>query len=128
MNFNFFIKNIHLIISTAIVLPISIVYGFFPEMVFSVSENTIDEQNILKALMGIYIGFSILWIVGIYKPELWKTATISNFIFMFGLAFGRNLSIIFDGKPSLILILGLFGELILGIYGLYMFKNHKATN
>ena len=119
------IKNTHLIISSAVVFPISFVYGFFPEIFFKLSVNTIDEQNILKAIMGIYIGFAILWILGISKAKFWKIATVSNFIFMFGLAFGRIISMFFDGIPSPILLLGVFGELILGVYGVYVYQYYQ---
>jgi hypothetical protein len=116
------IKNTHLIISSFVVLLVSVVYGFAPELFFKLSVNTIDEQNILKAIMGVYIAFAILWILGICNPKLWKIATVSNFIFMFGLASGRIISMLFDGIPSLLLLLGVSGELILGFYGIYIYQ------
>jgi Domain of unknown function (DUF4345) len=130
MNKNRVIKNTHLLISSAVVLPISLVYGFFPEVFFKLSIDTVDEKNILKAIMGIYIGFALLWILGVFRTKFWKIATVSNFIFMFGLAFGRIISMISDGIPSKLLMLGVFGELVLGIYGVYVyrfFENKKIT-
>jgi hypothetical protein len=128
MNRNKVLKHTHLVISSVVVFPISFVYGFFPEVFFKLSVNTVDESNILKAIMGIYIGFAILWIMGIFQMRYWKIATVSNFIFMFGLAFGRIVSMLLDGVPSAILLLGVFGELILGCYGVYIyqqFENNK---
>lgn len=119
------IKHTHLVISSFVVFPISFIYGFFPEVFFKLSVNTVDESNILKAIMGIYIAFAILWIMGIYQSRYWKIATVSNFIFMFGLAFGRLVSMIFDGLPSNLLLLGVFGELVLGFYGVYVFQKTK---
>lgn len=119
------IKNTHLIISSLVVFPVSLLYGFFPEIFFKLSINTVDEKNILKAIMGIYISFAVLWILGIFKDRFWKIATVSNFIFMFGLAFGRIISMLFDGIPSLLLILGVFGELILGCYGVYAYSKFQ---
>ncbi|MES2811960.1 MAG: DUF4345 domain-containing protein [Bacteroidota bacterium] len=116
------IKNTHLIISSFVVLLVSLIYGFAPEMFFKLSVNTIDEQNILKAIMGIYIAFALLWIIGICNPKFWKIATVSNFIFMFGLAFGRIISMLFDGIPSTLLLIGVSGELILGCYGIYIYQ------
>jgi uncharacterized YccA/Bax inhibitor family protein len=130
MNKNRVIKNTHLLISSAVVLPVSLVYGFFPEVFFKLSINTVDEKNILKAIMGIYIGFALLWILGIFRNKFWKIATVSNFIFMFGLALGRITSMISDGIPSKILLLGVFGELVLGTYGVYVYQfleNKKIT-
>jgi hypothetical protein len=124
------LKNTHLIISSFVVLPVSLIYGFAPEFFFKLTVSTIDEQNILKAIMGIYIAFAVLWFLGICKPKFWKIATVSNFIFMFGLAFGRIVSMFLDGMPSVLLLLGVSGELILGCYGVYIyqyFQKKEAT-
>lgn len=118
-------NNIHLVISILVVFPISFVYGFFPEVFFKLSINTIDEKNILKAIMGIYLAFSFLWILGVSKKNYWKIATVSNFIFMFGLAFGRIISMICDGFPSFLLLIGVVGELILGFYGVYVLERQQ---
>jgi hypothetical protein len=41
---------------------------------------------------------------------------------MFGLAFGRITSLVFDGIPSAIFVLGIFGELVLGFYSFWLWK------
>ncbi len=104
---------------------VAFVYGFKPDLFFDVKVKTIDEHNIFKAIMGVYNAFSFLWFVGIIKEKFWQTATISNFLFMFGLAFGRIVSIIFDGIPSTIFLLGTVGELTLGFYAFHQFKKSK---
>ncbi|WP_310558227.1 DUF4345 domain-containing protein [Flavobacterium sp.] len=120
------LKNFHLSISVIIVIPIAIVYGFWTNLVFNVNIDTVDEHNILKAIMGLYLGFATLWIIGIFKSTLWKTATISNIVFMLGLAFGRIVSLFIEGITSTVFILGTFGELILGFYGWYQFKKYNS--
>ena len=120
-------KNLHLLISVLIVIPIGCIYGFNPNLLFDVNLNSIDEANIFKAIMGLYLGFSTLWIIGILKPAFWKIATLSDMIFMFGLAFGRIISIVFDGIPSTIFVLGTIGELVLGFYGWYFLQSKKWT-
>ena len=119
-------KNLHLIISILIVIPVGCIYGFQPNLLFDVNVNTIDEANIFKAIMGLYLAISSLWIVGILKPSLWKIATVSNMIFMLGLGFGRIISIGFDGMPSSVFILGTIGELVLGLFALYQLKKQKS--
>jgi hypothetical protein len=119
-------KNLHLIISIIIVIPVAFFYGSKPDYLFEVSLNSTDELNIFKAIMGLYLGFATLWIYGILKPAFWKTATISNMIFMLGLAFGRICSITVDGIPTTIFLLGTIGELILGIFAWYQLKKQKA--
>lgn len=85
---NKFVKplNLHLTISILIVMTVALIYGFKPNLWFDVRLITIDEFNIYKAIMGLYIAFSSLWFIGIIKEKFWQTATISNCLFMFGLA------------------------------------------
>lgn len=121
------ITKIHLIISVLIVFPVSIVYGFEPQSQFDISLNTIDEHNFFKAIMGLYIGFSILWILGIFNTKYFRTALISNMIFMLGLGVGRLLSLFLDGTPTFGYQFGTYAELFLGLYGLWVLTN-KNTN
>ena len=120
---NKFSNNLHLIISSAIVISAAMTYGFNPNSFLKVDTNTIDEANILKAIFGLYLAFASLWIVGIFNKNYWKTATICNMFFMFGLGFGRIVSMILDGIPSTIFVLGTLGELVLGIYAYYQLKS-----
>jgi hypothetical protein len=87
-----FINKIHLLISVCIVVPVSFLYGFYPDLQFNIHIDTIDQHNFFKAIMGLYIGFSILWTLGIFKNKYLKTALITNIIFMLGLGCGRALS------------------------------------
>ncbi len=112
-----FIVKIHLIISVLIVVPVAFVYGFNPDSQFEIHLNTIDELNQFKAVMGLYLGFSILWVLGIFKTNYLKLAIVSNMIFMLGLGFGRVVSILLDGAPTFGYIFGTFAELFLGCYG-----------
>ena len=109
-------SNLHLSISSLIVVPASFIYGFFPEVFFNVKMNSINENTIFKALMGMYLDFATLWLIGILKPNYWKVATIANILFIAGLGFGRTISMIVDGMPSEIFVIGTFGELVLAIF------------
>ncbi len=119
---NFFISKIHLIISVCIVIPVAFLYGFNPSFQFDIHPNTIDEHNFFKAVMGLYLGFSALWIVGIFKPNYFKIASITNIIFMLGLGFGRLVSLFIDGLPTFGYVFGTFAELFLGFYGLWVLQ------
>lgn len=123
-----FINKIHLIISILIVVPVSFVYGFNPALKFDIHLNSIDEHNFFKAIMGLYLGFSILWVLGVFKANYLKTALITNFIFMLGLGFGRVLSLVLDGTPTFWYVFGTFAELFLGFYGLWVLKLHHHTS
>lgn len=120
-----FINKIHLIISVLIVVPVSFVYGFKPDSQFDIHLNTIDEHNFFKAIMGLYLGFSLLWILGLFKAGFLKLALVTNCIFMLGLGFGRLLSFILDGQPTFGYLFGTFAELFLGLYGVWVLKRHS---
>ncbi len=117
-----FIKNLHLVLSSIVVISAAFTYGFYPNVFLKVDTNTMDEANILKAIFGLYLAFASLWILGIFNSKFWEIATICNMLFMFGLGFGRIVSLIFDGIPSTIFVFGTFGELVLGFYALFQLK------
>lgn len=120
------INKIHLIISVVIVVPVAFVYGFQPELSFDMFLETIDEHNFYKAIMGLYLGFSALWILGVFMPNYLKTAIITNIIFMLGLGSGRVLSLLLDGVPTFGYIFGTVAELFLGIYGIWVLKRFQS--
>ncbi|APY08418.1 hypothetical protein BWZ20_08965 [Winogradskyella sp. J14-2] len=117
------ITKIHLIISVLIVIPAAFIYGFQPQLFLDISYKTIDERNFSKAIMGIYLAFSILWILGIFKRKFLSFALLSNVLFMIGLGLGRIISLILDGIPSIVYVIGIFGELLLGFYGLWVLNS-----
>ncbi len=121
------ITKIHLIISVLIVVPVAFVYGFEPSSEFDIHLNTVDEYNFFKAIMGLYLGFSILWILGVFRSNYLRLALVTNLIFMLGLGFGRLLSLFLDGMPTFGYQFGTFAELFLGFYGLWVLKNYRLT-
>lgn len=123
-----FITKIHLIISVLIVVPVAIIYGFIPELQFEIYLNTTDEKNAFKAIMGLYLGFSVLWIYGIFKTNFLKVALITNMVFMLGLGFGRLLSLALDGLPTNLYVYGNFGELFLGLYGVWILSKYNKIS
>ena len=117
-----FIHKIHLIISILIVVPVAFIYGFQPDLLFDIHLDTLDEQNQFKSIMGLYLGFSTLWILGLIKPSYLKTALITNIIFMMGLGFGRAISLFLDGTPTFAYVFGTAAELFLGVYGVWVWN------
>lgn len=117
-----FIIKIHLIISVMIVIPAAILYGFNQQLIFDISAVTNDEHSAFKAISGLYLGFSLLWILGVFNSSFLKTALISNVVFMLGLGLGRCFSIVIDGFPGTFFLYGTVGEMILGIYGIWVLK------
>jgi hypothetical protein len=119
-------KNGHLILSTAILIPVALGYGIAPKMVLPLLLNirieTIDMLNICRAIMVLYLALSILFLMGIYNKKYWFTATITNIFLMGGLALGRILSLVLDGIPSPIFLWGTLGEMVLAVFAFYQLK------
>ena len=120
-------KQAHLGISSTIVLFMAFIYGFNPSKViplfFDITIESTDLKNVFRAMMGLYLGIATYWIIGIFKPKHWQSATLINVIFMGGLAFGRIISLLFDGI-SIPFTKGLLLELFFMFWGIYNLKKY----
>lgn len=126
---NWILKNLHLFLSLSIVVPTAIIYGspsILPEYL-DIQVNTVDFSNMLKAIMCLYLGISIVWILGIWKTKYWKTATQLNILFMLSLAIGRMISILMDGFPTGGYIFGIIAEFVLGSYSIFQLKKYSQN-
>lgn len=123
---NWILKHLHLLISLSIVVPTAIIYSS-PSILrkyLDIQVNTVDFSNMLKAIMCLYLGISLVWILGIWKNHYWKIATQLNILFMLSLAIGRVLSIFMDGYPTNFYIVGIIAEFVLGFYSIFQFKKY----
>ncbi len=122
--------NLHLGISACIVIVVGLIYGVYPSkimpVVFDFKVESLELKNMLRAIMGLYLGLGIFWVMGIIKPTHWRTATLTNVIFMGGLAFGRTISSTFDGISEQFTI-ALILEIILMIWGILNLKSNKGN-
>lgn len=117
-------KNLHLLVSLAIVVPTAIIYGspsILPEHL-DIQVDTKDLSNMLKAIMCLYLGISVVWILGVWKAEYWENATKLNILFMLTLGAGRTLSMITDGMPTGGYIFGVIAELTIGLFSIYQLR------
>jgi hypothetical protein len=128
----FKVKNLHLGLSSLIVIAVGLAYGINSSKVlpffFDFKVESIDLSNVFRALMGLYLGLATYWIIGIFKIKHWRNATLMSTIFMGGLAFGRIISIIFDGIPSFAFSIGTVLEIMFMIWGIRNLKNVKLIN
>ncbi|WP_025664783.1 DUF4345 domain-containing protein [Aquimarina megaterium] len=125
---NWILKNLHLLVSISIVLPTGIIYGS-PSILskqLDIQVNTIDLSNMLKAIMCLYIGVAIVWILGVCKKKYWKRATELNMLFMLTLAAGRALSMVIDGLPTGGYIFGITAEFLIGLFSIYQLKKYSS--
>ncbi|MRG43934.1 DUF4345 domain-containing protein [Chitinophaga sp. SYP-B3965] len=121
-------KNLHLTVSILVIVPIALAYGLCPQMMlpwlFDFRADNINLANIFRAMMGLYLGMSVIWMMGIIKSKLWVTATIANITFMGGLALGRLVSLALDGVPGIYFLIGCILESVLAIWGLKNLKKY----
>ena len=122
-------KNLHLLVSVFLIVPVALVYGLLPDKLlpelFDFTVNTTDLSNMFRAIMGLYLGMAVFWIIGIMKPKFWLAATIVNVIFMGSLAGGRLLSCLIDGTPGIALVIGLIVEVLLAFWGIRNLKKYQ---
>lgn len=116
----------YLLFSAAGLFVVALSYGVapvrvLPQLLDLTVEGT-DLTHIFRAIMGLYWGMIVLWIVGAIRPDFTRAAVIAEVVFMFGLAFGRSLSILVDGVPSLLLVGYTVVEIVFGIWGLLILK------
>lgn len=120
-------KHLHLLASISVVVPTAIIYGS-PSILpnhLDIQVNTVDLSNMLKAIMCLYLGVSLVWGLGIWKTRYLKPATELNILFMLTLATGRALSMVMDGMPTGGYIFGILAELVLGLFAIYQLKRYK---
>lgn len=121
-------KNLHLTVSILVIVPIALAYGLNPKinlpLLFDFKVDTVNLANIFRAMMGLYLGMSVIWLMGIIKSKLWVTATITNITFMGGLMLGRLVSMVIDGVPGVYFLIGIVLELVLALWGLKNLKKY----
>ena len=119
----------HLILSAIIITIVALAYGLLPNTVlsklFSFTVQSTDLKQVFRAAMGLYLGMALLWVIGIFKPVFWRTATIANIFFMGGLAAGRIFGLLTDGIPSIYFSIDLVLELIFAIWGIINLKKYR---
>lgn len=119
-------KNLHLILSIIALVPVGIIYGS-PSLVsefFDIQVNTIDQTNMLRATMCLYLAVCFVLFLGAWEPKYWKGATQLNVMFMLSLAAGRALSMFLDGMPTQGYIVSIIVEIALGGFSIYQLKKY----
>ena len=123
-------RNLHLLISTLLIVPIAFAYGIAPGTIlptlFDFKVETIDLHNIFRGIMCLYLGMAMISVTGIFKHRFWETATIINIVFMSGLAIGRLVSLGADGIPSITLVIGFFVEVCLAVLSYFNWKKYRV--
>ena len=122
----------YLLFSAAGLFVIALSYGIDPKAVLpkalDITVDGTDLTHIFRAIMGLYLGMIVLWVLGAFRASLTRTAVIAEVVFMFGLACGRVLSIIVDGVPSALLVVYTVLEVAMGLWGVLVLKRGTAES
>ena len=125
----FKVKNLHLGLSSLTVMGVGLTYGINPNkflpLFFDFKVESTDLNNVFRAIMGLYLSLSVYWLIGVLKPEYWENGTLVSILFMGGLAFGRIISILSDGIPSLPFSIGTVLGLLFMVWGI---RNLRIEN
>jgi Domain of unknown function (DUF4345) len=115
-----------LVIAALGLTPIALAYGFMPSvsvpMLYGVAVEDVNTAHIFRAVMGLYLGMVVFWMMGARNDGLRSAALYSVVVFMLGLAAGRASSLVLDGMPNLMLVVYLFLEIGFGVIGLILIK------
>jgi hypothetical protein len=122
----------YLLFSAAGLFVIALSYGIDPKAVLpkalDITVDGTDLTHIFRAVMGLYLGMIVLWVLGAFRESFTRTAVIAEVVFMFGLACGRVLSIIVDGVPSALLVVYTVLEVGMGLWGVLLLKRLTAES
>ena len=125
------VRQKFLLIAAAGLIPIALSYGAVPQaslkFLFDIPIDGTNTIHIFRAIMGLYFALIIFWILGARNEKLTRPALFSLTVFMFGLAGGRTLSLLIDGKPHWLLFVYLILEIVFGVVGLLMLNIKSKT-
>jgi hypothetical protein len=121
----------YLLFSAAGLFVIALSYGVAPAAILpsalDVTVEGTDLAHIFRAIMGLYLGMVVLWVLGAFWANLTRAAVIAEVTFMIGLAFGRVVSIVIDGIPSVLLVVYAVLEISMGLWGVLILKRPVRT-
>jgi len=110
--------------------PIALSYGVVPgqslSALFEISVDTVNETQIFRAVMGLYLAFVAFWLMGVKNDKLTRPAIIGLIVFMFGLALGRSLSLVMDGPAHWLLTSYMLVEYAFGIVGIRLLSANRT--
>ncbi|MCO5212465.1 MAG: DUF4345 domain-containing protein [Caldilinea sp.] len=90
--------------------------------------DSTNLANIMRAIMGLYLGMIAIWLWGAFSLPMAGPALVSCAVFMLGLAAGRTLSFVLDGMPHWLLVVYAVIEVVLGTIAILLYRIHISTD
>ena len=122
-------ESFFLLFISAGVFPAALGYGLSPQeflpVLYGIEITTNNLSNVFRAVMGLYVGFVLLWISGAFNKSLTIPALWCMFVFMLGIGLGRALSLILDGMPDMIFVFFMVFEFLAAAISFYELR--RAT-
>jgi hypothetical protein len=105
-------------------------YGIDPAAILPKSTHIVvegpDQNEMLRAVMGHYLGMTIFCVIAAFTPAWRHVAAIWTVFFLYSIAAGRILRLIVDGTPSPIRLFYIAVELIGGTLGLLVLARERT--
>ena len=124
--------RIFLLICAAGLVPIALGYGAKPSVsldsLFGITVDTINLTHIMRSVMGLYFAMVVLWAWGAFSQSMTRPALVACAVFMLGLASGRLLSFVLDGRPHWLLVVYALLEIGLGMAAVILYVSHSQTS
>tara|TARA_Y100000591_G_scaffold141479_1_gene121542 strand:+ start:1417 stop:1797 length:381 start_codon:yes stop_codon:yes gene_type:complete len=121
-------ESFFLLFISAGVFPAALGYGLSPQeflpVLYGIEITTNNLSNVFRAVMGLYVGFVLLWISGAFNKSLTIPALWCMFVFMLGIGLGRALSLILDGMPDMIFVFFMVFEFLAAGISFYLLRPH----
>lgn len=118
------LMRLYLLLAVFLIVPIALNYGIAPAVtlpkVTGIAVSGTDQIHVFRALMCLYLGAALFWGIAAFTPSWQRTAVIWVIFFAFSLAVGRMISLLVDGRPSLLLLIYLGLEIAAGLFGLFI--------
>ncbi len=126
------LTRVFLLICAAGLTPIALSYGAAPSVslnwLFGIRVDSLELTHVFRAVMGLYLGMVVLWIGGAFNRRLTAPALVSCAVFMLGLAAGRIVSFVLDGRPHALLVVYAGLEIVFGFLAVRLFlRNRKIS-
>jgi hypothetical protein len=132
MQYTPLICRYYLLVSAAGLSVIALGYGIAPtEVLPQILQITVSDRDLIhifRAVMGLYLGFVVLWTAGAFVPRVAQAAILSEVVFMVGLASGRFLSLLIDGWPSILLTIYLILEATMAVIGIICLRKLSTSD
>ena len=124
-------EKIFLLAAAMGLVPIALGYGLMPELsipaLYQVEVSGTSNVHIFRAVMGLYLGMVVLWLMGVRSERFQQPAILSLVVFMLGLAAGRVLSMVLDGMPHPLLALYAALEVGFGVIGIMLLRSSTES-